>query len=221
MQQLTLLISIFVILNYFLLLNRDKKENLTNTKTPIESILILSINIIGLLTFIMPWVNLPLFGPINAIKLSERFEEIIPIMIILGIIYLTFIFGSIIQISNKIIKKSTATNIIEIVLPLLVSFFGYLGISEIQSRFEPKVDSAFENALSMSVSIGYGLYLIVILGVIQAIICGVMNEKTVLKSDAKPMSIETNFHELRKYKQLLDEGIISNEEFAKKKQELI
>ncbi len=168
---LAILVMLFL---YFRSIFR-KNENLTNLFRPRLQITIIIINSIGILTFILPWINLPLVGTKNAIELTSKVfsttiqEEVLVSIVILSFFYLVTIIGSIIQMRNKI-KKQKITLYIESVIGLLISLKGIQTIIHFKEIWNSPTDSFIGNALAMSASPGIGLYLIVFLGISQIVL---------------------------------------------------
>jgi hypothetical protein len=224
-QQILLLFIVALIALYFRsILTKPTTESAIGENKLFVKI-ILGVNILILITLILPWVNLPLVGSINGVELlSSSFasrvnETSLATMIPIGILSLVNIIGSIIQLKSNNSKKSFTKNF-EILTGLLYIIIGYVAITEFKSFWTAPADNLFGRALSMTVSIGFGLYLIVIFGIIQVIICGIMikNSFSNLENNIPKIQIDkkdiynqlSKLHELKE-KGLIDEVIFENE----------
>lgn len=167
------LIFLLTIFFYFRSILRNN-DDVNNSFKPKLLITLISINIIGILSFLLPWINLPFIGGKNAIELTSKVfstivqEEVLVSMFIFSFLNLICIIGSFLQLKNKV-KKSKIILYFEATLGLLISFKGILTVIHFKEIWNSPTDNIIGDALAMSASPGFGLYLIVILGLTQIV----------------------------------------------------
>lgn len=179
-MQLLILVAIvgFILIYFFLFKNKNKKEEIKMIKTstaPIQQLpkIILSLNIFGVVCFVLPWINLPFVGSINAIKLmSDSFsvrvqEDTMEAVALLSIFFVISIVTSILQIRqgsiSDLMKKMT------IISGIVVSGIAVKTILEYNDIWSGPGDNIIGDTLAMSFSIGWGLYGIILAGIGQVI----------------------------------------------------
>lgn len=184
----------------------------------ISTYLLLTISFLCLLCLFLPIVEIPLFGGISVIEMTNKLDDDMLYITPLIVMYiLLFIFSVIVSI-KKISFKGSKSRIWIIVfsfLVLLIDIFIYI---EINSRIHPKIDNDnfIINAISSGFKIGIGMYLLIILTVIYLLISFFsFGNNKIVKNQSK-LAIE-----IRELKQLLDEGIITKEEFENQKEILL
>ena len=174
MQQILLLLIVVLIALYFRSILSKSAPDASSCSTPLLVKIILGVSVLSLITFILPWVNLPLVGGIKGVELlSSSFatrinETTLATMIPIGILSIVNIIGSIIQFKSNRAKKAFTKNF-EILTGLLYIIIGYIAITQFKSFWSAPADDLFGRALSMTVSIGLGLYSLIILGIVQII----------------------------------------------------
>lgn len=173
-QQILLLFIVVLIALYFRSILSKSANDSPSGPTPMLVKIVLGINILTIITYLLPWVNLPLVGGVNGVELlSSSFatrinETSLATMIPIGILSIVNIIGSIIQLKTNRAKKAFTKNF-EILSGLLYIIIGYIAITQFKSFWSAPADDLFGRALSMTVSIGFGLYSIIILGIIQIV----------------------------------------------------
>lgn len=135
---------------------------------------ILIISSLGIITFILPWINLPIIGGVSPLKMlsNSNFatrvsESVIDVIIPLSVLYIGMIIGSIIQIKLK--SQNKITKIFEIISASICIIYGISTIIDFNSFWSAPNDGGFGDALSMTFSVGFGLYLLVLLGLSQIV----------------------------------------------------
>jgi hypothetical protein len=173
-QQILLVVFLVLIYLYFRSILSKSSTEINEIKNPLGIKIILVINCLGIISFILPWINLPFIGGVNAIELlSDSFatqvnETTSFSIVTLSILFLLNIIGSIIQLKSNISKKTFTKNF-EILSGVLSSIVGYMTISEFKVFWRAPSDSFMGDALAMTISIGWGLYFIILLGLAQII----------------------------------------------------
>ncbi len=175
MSQLLYLVVILTIVTlYFKSILSKSDDDLNSISNPNGVKIILGINCLGLISFILPWVNLPIIGGVNGIELlSDSFATRVNETTLFAIIFLSILFsiniiGSLIQLKSNIAKRSLTKNI-EIISGVLFCYIGFVTITEFKEYWSAPDDNFIGNALAMTTSIGWGLYLIIFLGLAQIV----------------------------------------------------
>lgn len=120
-----------------------------------ERMIISIVSALGMLATFMPWINAPIVGSINGSQ---------------GDGWITFIIFAIpllISLRGDTTKKIENRYFVEfgVSVPcVLAGLFGIWKIVNINSIMSNLSGNPFANSLSMSVSIGFGLYVVVIAG---------------------------------------------------------
>ncbi len=173
-QQILLLVVLVLIILYFKSILSKSSTDLNSIKNPNGVKIILGINCLGIVSLILPWINLPIIGGVNAIELlSNSFatrvnETTLFAIITLSILFSVNIIGSLIQIKSNNVKKSFTKNF-EILSGAIFCIVGFVTISEFKEYWSAPNDNFIGDALAMTISIGWGLYFIIFLGLAQIV----------------------------------------------------
>lgn len=150
-----------------------KKQESTKSNFNINKFIVI-INIIGLISFALPWINVPIIGGVSPIKMlsntnfsTEMAERILTMVIPLTILFLGMIVGSILQM--KLNSRTKQTKIFEIISALIFTVLGILIMADINNSWNTSTNGVFSEMLSITYSIGFGLYLLIFIGIIQII----------------------------------------------------
>ena len=174
MSQFLLFPILVLIILYFRSILSKSSIGLNSIKNPNGVKIILGINCLGAVSFILPWINLPIIGGVNAIELlSNSFatranETTLFAIITLSILFSVNIIGSIIQLKSNNVKKSFTKNF-EILSGAIFCIVGYVTILDFKEFWKAPNDNFIGDALAMTVSIGWGLYFIIFLGLAQIV----------------------------------------------------
>jgi len=95
-------------------------------------------------------------------------EEVLLSLVLLSFFYLVVIIGSFLQLKNKV-KKSKFTLYFEVIIGVLATLKGVQTIIHFKEIWNTPTDNIIGDALAMSVSPGFGLYLVVIIGITQVV----------------------------------------------------
>lgn len=219
-------LAILTILHFLLYFGGNvTKEDIE--KPSIQSYVTLAINSVGILTLFLPWVKIPFLGSFNALELlkyiksfggeetSDFYNKILATLCVIVANYIVFIITSIDKIRSKTAINSGIILYFEVLNPLLVVLFFIILIINISVPL-----------------VGIAPYLIIVLGVAQAITSiflkethheNVMNEKETVKNEVKQdLQIhQDKMSQLQQLKQLFDDGILTEQEFDEQKSKIL
>jgi hypothetical protein len=132
------------------------------------------IAISGMLATFMPWVKLPMIGSVDGTKGSSGWVTMA-----------LFAIPLIISLLNNRSKSVAAPLLYAVVAPALAAaIFAIWKIHDFNSAMSNIGDSPFAQALGATVSIGFGLYLIVIAGILLPIAAFALQDKEVAEISA-------------------------------------
>lgn len=218
-------LAILTILHFLLYFGGNvTKEDVE--KPSIQSYVTLAINSVGILTLFLPWVKIPFLGSYNALELlkymellggetSDFYNGIISTLCVIVANYIVFIITSIDKIRSKTAINSGIIWYFEVLNPLLVVLLFIILI------------------INIPFPLSIAPYLIIVLGVAQAIISiflkdthhheNVTNEKETVKNEVKQdLQIhQDKINQLQQLKQLLDDGILTQQEFDNQKSKIL
>lgn len=184
-----------------------------------QRITLLVLSGIGAISTFLPWINIPIFGGING--LSEPMEGIgwIPILLFLSVSVISLVGTSIEPIKIRAF----------FIIPSLVS--GYIALSVIK-KFNVKISDVAENdffGISSTLSIGYGLYLIILCSILILVLGFVLDRNNPIQKEQPQSQPKNNLadehqktiNQLQQLKQLLDNGTLTTDEFEEEKSKLL
>lgn len=172
---------------------------------------------LGVTTTFLPWVKVPIIGTINGTKGDGWITLVL------------FAIPLIISLLNDKKTKIEGGLLYCAIIPSLVA--GGIGIWKIidfNSKMSDLGDSPIAQALGSSVSIEFGLYLVVLVGILLPILAFVVEDHEtnteILTTTKQDMYNETLVQKTKTEKELLQElkenGVISDEEYKSKIVEL-
>jgi hypothetical protein len=233
---ITLMIAGLIALAFQLFLFiRDRKKNKTiPSKFSILKLLPILLGIIGVGLYFAPWLTLKLTGGLNFFDLFvhegirpgyDFTEKLLVYGILLFLSMGLWVTGTIFQLAFRITVKSIPTLVYESLIGLTTSTLAILTISHAKSIFDnmsspmfPGINFSGLFEEFVGASAGWGLIILVILGILYTAFIIFQHWKTVRKPKEAAL---TSFDQLRELKQLLDEGVITEEEFARKKADVL
>lgn len=219
------ILTLISIVMYFVKINQDLKFVKNNTIKVISTPFIISfvISILSFFALLLPIIQTPL-ETMNIIDFLSRRDEDSIYLILFVITHLFLIIISGIVAAKKISYKGAKTEnldfmfaIIMLVIDIIVSFEFYCRIQSLKDTENILVDLIAE-----TVSLGSGIYVLLSTSIIQLILAIFSNQ---FSSKSTSQTIENVpyalVNEVREFKKLLDEGIITQEEFEKRKNTLL
>lgn len=134
-----------------------------------QRLAILIVSVLGALATFMPWIKVPILGTINGTK---------------GDGWITLVLFTIPLVITLLNDKTKAVKGGLLYIAIIPSLFaGALGIWKIldfNSKMSDTGDNPFAKALSASVSIEFGLYLVVLAGIALPILALLIKEKELI-----------------------------------------
>jgi hypothetical protein len=120
---------------------------------------ILIVAVVGMLATFMPWVNVPIIGSVDGTKGDG------------WITFVLFAIPLIICLLNDKSKSVKGVLLIAAIIPsLIAAIIGTWKIIDFKSKMGQTGDNPFAQALSSSISVGFGLYLVVLSGIALPIV---------------------------------------------------
>jgi hypothetical protein len=224
MIQLTIfLIILSLVIGYFFKISNASSDE--NFNPSINKVLIV-VNILIVISLFIPWVSIPLIGGMNSIELlSGRFSNSVVGIVLTAVI--TLLLFSIVIISGLLyqtVKRKTKGSFIknfEIFGGIFYLIVGYVTIIELKDIWSAQNDNPIGMMLATAFKIGWGLYLVLFLGICQLSVhfFEIITPQTRNKSLINDRKVD--YSELRELKKLVDEGVITQEEFENKKRNLL
>ena len=209
---------IFLALQIILLYRDGKQQKQPVPKAKLLQATPMLLAILGFFMFLAPWINIPVIGGISFVRMITDMGIHGPDkgMIVYGIlIFITFglmVMGNFFQLLFKAPVKSPLSLVLDIILGLSSSILGILAIMLLKESMQGAADFPLLAEL-LQITVGFGLYVIAAIGFIYCAVVVVLRIKAMR---AKPEQGE-HYGQLRELKQLLDDGIITQEEFDTKK----
>jgi hypothetical protein len=227
-----LIIAVIVFAIQLVLMLRDRKKNKANpAQFSVLKLIPFALTIIGIFMYGVSWVSSPISNSLSFFELITNFDPNIDsnfkedLLIIGFLIFCCLGFmtsATFFQLIFRIKLKSIATLIFEVLIGLGCSVLGLIVIYKIKHMF----DNAFSNELEqffakiINISAGYGIIIIVLIGFLYAGFVITMQLIAQKKLKRNPMVL-SDFDNLRELNKLLAEGIITQEDFDRKKNQIL
>lgn len=220
------LLSLVAIIFYFLRIQNDltfvKNNSIQISGAPFY--IAFSISILSLIMLFQPFVEIPIIGGVSIIEMASKTDDDLIYILPLILLHLfTVIFTGIVAFRRIAFQGAKSENF-NIIFAILVLFIDILVYVELNGRIHPttETDNLFVNAISETFRIGSGMYILLVLSLIQIVIA-ILSMKFTAKAIIEPLkkSDSLNVSELRELKKLLDEGVITQEEFENRKSKLL
>ena len=218
-----LLLSIII---YFIRIQSDinftKENSITVNSTPFYISFIVSI--LSLISLFLPAIEIPFLGGVSFVGLASNLDDDMIYLLPLFISHIFIIIFSGIVSIKKLSFKSAKTENLDLLFAILVLFIDLLVLVELIGRTHPtgESDNFIVNTITESFSLGLGVYLLLSLSFIQlllAIFSNKFSSKSIISTKLNNEAL--NVSELRELKKLLDEGVITQEEFENRKKKLL
>jgi hypothetical protein len=238
MRKMLLTICLYVLAAFILqlfLLIRDRKKNKTiPSKFSVLKLTPFLLAILGVCMYAFSWVELPMTGGLSffqilrggSVHTGSLFDEDLLFYAILIFFSLgLMVSATILQLALRITIKSVPTLVYEVLIGLASTTLGLFAIDHVKhildnefSGILPGFNGLFQQIIQ--VSTGTGLIVLTSIGVIYAAFVLILQRRNsvLLKKAATPYGEYANLRELKK---LLDEGVITQEEFDRKKSETL
>ena len=223
---LILLICLVSIIFYFLRIQNDI------TFSKLKSIQVISIpfyisfglSLVSLIIFFLPFIEVPIFGGLSLLDIANRSNEDMLYIVPLILMHVfSIIFNGIIAF-KKLSFKGAKTENLDLMFSILVIILDFLLFVELNVLIHPiiEIDNTFVNTIKDSFSLGIGIYILLIISSIQLIMAFLSN-KFSSQSVITPInqSESINISELRELKKMVDDGILTQEEFEKRKTKIL
>ena len=132
-----------------------------------QRLIIMVISILGMLATFMPWVKAPLIGSVNGTEGDG--------WITLGLFAVALVMSLLGDRTQKIVTKKIYIASIASIIAAVIGIWKIIDFNS--SMNEITGDSIFGTTLDLNISIGYGLYLIVLAGIAIPVYLFVMKRK--------------------------------------------
>lgn len=228
---LAIVIVVFIVQLLLALRDRKKNKDIPTNYSLLKALPIV-LAVTGWFMYTLSWVEIPFTQGINffnvlsgrVISTPSTFDE--PFLVYGVLLFFTLglmIWGAFFQLVFRISVRSIPSLVFEVLLGLGSTIIGLLTIEHIRHILDqPKnmfgLEQLFQEMLP--VSAGAGIIVLTSIGVIYAIFVVVQQRLQVVKlkkGNASPPAYDN----LRELKKLLDEGVITQEEFDRKKTETL
>lgn len=223
---LILLICLSSIVLYFIRIQSDISFSKLNSIRVISIPFYISfgLSLVSLIIFFLPFIEVPIFGGLSLLDIANRSNEDMLYIVPLILMHVfSIIFNGIIAF-KKLSFKGAKTENLDLMFSILVIILDFLLFVELNVLIHPiiEIDNTFVNTIKDSFSLGIGIYLLLIISSIQLIMAFLSN-KFSSQSVITPInqSESINISELRELKKMVDDGILTQEEFEKRKTKIL
>lgn len=184
-----------------------------------QRIVILILSIVGILSTFSPWLNIPIWGGVNG--LSE------PMKGIGWFSLLCFAFTLIISFVGELNRP--LNNRVFFILPSFASVgIAFYVVLSIRIKMTEMAENDFFG-ISSVFSVGYGLYLTILCSISMLILGIVLGNKDSMKKEIVQSESKNNLtdnhqdkiSQLQQLKQLLDDGVLTEQEFEEQKSKIL
>lgn len=220
------LLSLVAIIFYFVRIQSDLKfvKNNSIQISGAPFYIAFSISVISLLMLFQPFVEIPIIGGVSLIEMASKTDDDLIYILPLILLHIFMVIFTGIVAFQKIAFKGAKSENLNTLFAILVLFIDLLVYVELNGRIHPTIDNdnILMNAISETFRIGSGMYILLVLSFMQlviAIFSMKFTARAIIESSLKSETL--NVAELRELKKLLDEGVITQEEFENRKSKLL
>ncbi len=220
------LLSLAAIIFYFVRIQNDISFSQKNTieifATPFYVSFVISV--LSLIMLFLPFIEIPIIGGVSILEMASRMDDDMIYITPLVLMHIFLVIFSGIVAFKKISFKGAKSENLDLMFAILVLIIDFLVFMELTGRIHPTTesDNFLVTAIAESFRIGSGMYILLVLSFIQ-LIFAIFSNKFSAKAIINPKqnSESLNIEELRNLKKLLDEGVITQEEFENRKTKIL